>query len=195
MPTPTPRGAGLDVAALDHAGLAVAGPGRRRDGQEADHDALVLPHHQVDRSAGSRPAVEQGHRVASPTRAAPPRMDAARHQGLGEQPRAGLAVRRDGRPGQLHVAQSEVGPRRPLLEELAGPVQDRAPVAGGCLVALDGAQLVGPEALETPDHLGGAERVVVGQRTPHDRLGGGVGHTSLPRTASATVSRPSSSPA
>ena len=43
-------------------------------------------------------------------------------------------------------------------------MQDRAPVPGGRLVALDGPQLLGAEALEPSHHLGGAERVVVGQR-------------------------------
>ena len=129
-------GARLHVAALDQA----ADPSGHRlgqaDGQEADHGPLVLPHQQVR----SRGRVQRSRRVTvvvPPSRAAPPRMD-RRPPGPG---RAGGCRPAGPRPRPAGPAPSPLRAgcgRRPLVEQLAGPVQDGPPVAGGGLVALDG---------------------------------------------------------
>ena len=109
--------------------------------------------------------------VASPTRAAPPRMDSAATSAC--ESRRVQACRSSARA--CRASSTGVGPAcRPLVEQLTGPVEDRPAVAGGSLVALDRAQLLGSQALEAPDHLRGAQRVVVGQRPVDDGGGRGV---------------------
>ena len=105
----------LDVAALDPAAHP---PGhgfvRRRRRQEADHDAVVLAHEQLGRGPG--PSLEERHRGGLAEQRRSPAHGGGAHQGLGEQPRAGLAVRCDCRSGQLHGVSRRTGRSAPRPE-------------------------------------------------------------------------------
>ena len=123
-------GARLHVAALDQAGLAASGPfgPRRRPGGRPRPPRTPPPRGGcVEPGRVQRSSSVTG--VASPTSAAPPRMDGAATRAW--ESRRVQAWRSAARPaGPAPSALVGGRAQRPLVEQLAGPVEDGAPVAG-----------------------------------------------------------------
>src|SRR6516164_3277713 len=110
-------------------------------------------------SAGSDHRARRLSGVAVPRRAGPPRMVEAVARAPSR--RARQAARSDSVAGR--ASSMGASPNAP------------PPDPGRAFVALDGTQLVGPQALEPANHLRRAERVVIGQDAPDDFFGRGIG--------------------
>ena len=120
------------------------------------------------------PAQTYGDRLVLKVKGRSAALGAHGGQGLFEQGLAGQGIVRSGQAGRLHAVPAllggRCGGRRVLIEELAGSIEDGAPVAVRGLVALHRSQFVRTQALEPADHLGGREGVVAGQG-PLDQIG------------------------
>jgi hypothetical protein len=126
------------------------------------------------RLAVHRSSKADGRGVSRP--AQPPRASILRRRGPGRAAACrpvGPPARAAGpaNPSPLLPSSGPRDSRSAGVKELVGPVENRPTIAGGRLVAPDGVELLGSQALEPADDLGSAQRVVVGQRPPDD--GGG----------------------
>ena len=150
VPTPTRGRPGLDVAALDHPAASPAPASTRPDHGEHPVDPATARPASPRRSpasggsSGSRGETAVG---ARPGRRLPasPRLGQRRAESAVPCRQAGHRLRSPAAPASISTGAREPAPRLgPLVEQLAGPVQDRPAVAGGGLVALDGTSSFGP---------------------------------------------------